>query len=185
MDEDWGRRLEGFRAYLGLMARLQLDGRAKAKLSASDLVQQTLLEAMQKPGQFRGTSEGELAAWLRKALGHNLADALRALRREKRDERLERSLDQAMKESSARLEAWLAAEQRTPSSRVSRDEQALRLADALQKLPGAQAEAVVQHHLQGRTLAQIAGSLERSEPAVAGLIHRGLVGLRELLGRRD
>lgn len=185
MEKDWERRLEGFRAYLGLLARMQLDGPARAKLSSSDLVQQTLLEAHAKRGQFRGTTEGELAAWLRKALRNNLADALKGLRRAKRDMGLERSLDAALRESSARLGACLAAAERSPSSQVSRDEQALRLAKALEKLPAAQAEAVVQHHLQGRTLAQIAPALGRSEPAVAGLIHRGLSRLRDLLEGRD
>ena len=185
MEKDWDRRLEEFRAYLGLMARLQLDGRVAAKLSSSDIVQQTLAEAFEKRGQFRGTSDEELAAWLRKALSHNLADAVKGLRRAKRDVGLEQSLDAALEKSSARLDAWLAAEQRSPSSCVSRDEQALRLADALAKLPEAQAEVVIQHHLKGRTLAEIAAALGKSEPGVAGLIHRGLVGLRELLKGGD
>jgi RNA polymerase sigma-70 factor (ECF subfamily) len=176
--------LERYREYLRLLARLQLDPKLRAKLDPSDIVQQTLLEAHQKKDQFRGGTDGELAAWLRKALSHNLADAVKGLRRGKRDVNLERSLDAAMKESSARLEAWIAAEQRSPSSVVSRDEQAVRLAQALARLGQAQREALVLHHLQGKTLPEIAEALGRSEPAVAGLIHRGLEKLRQCLQGR-
>src|SRR3954451_5133519 len=57
--------LEHYRSYLDLLARLQLDARLRSKLSASDLVQQTLLKAHQSLDQFRGQSEEELAGWLR------------------------------------------------------------------------------------------------------------------------
>ena len=55
------------------------------------------------------------------------------------------------------------------------------MADALAQLPDAQREAVVQHHLQGATLAEVAAQLQRTEAVVAGLLHRGLKHLRQLL----
>jgi RNA polymerase sigma-70 factor (ECF subfamily) len=174
--------LERYRAYLCLLARLQLDGRPGDKLDASDVVQQTLLEAHQKRDQFRGRTDAEQAAWLRQILAHNLADAARALGRAKRDVARERSLDAALDASSCRLEAWLAAEQSSPSQHAVKNEQLLGLAAALAQLPDAQREAVVLHHLQGRPLADLAQHLGRSESAVAGLLHRGLKRLRELLG---
>src|SRR5262245_11905719 len=70
-----GRDLEQFRPYLVLLARQHWDDRLQARMDAADLVQQTLLEAQQKLHQFRGTSDRELAGWLRTALAHNLADA--------------------------------------------------------------------------------------------------------------
>jgi RNA polymerase sigma-70 factor (ECF subfamily) len=173
--------LERYRAYLSLLARLQLDGRLREKLDASDIVQQTLLEAHEKRDQFRGQTPAEEAAWLRQMLAHNLADALRAHGRAKRDVTLERSLDAALGASSCRLEGWLAAEQSSPSQRAVKNEELLRLAAALAELPEAQREAVVLHHLQGCPLADLARHLGRSEPAVAGLLHRGLKRLRELL----
>jgi RNA polymerase sigma-70 factor (ECF subfamily) len=93
----------------------------------------------------------------------------------------ERSLEAALDESSSRLEAWLAAEQSSPSQRAERGEQVARLAEALAGLPEAQREALVLHHWQGWTLAQIAGHLGRSPAAVAGLLKRGLKQLRDLL----
>jgi RNA polymerase sigma-70 factor (ECF subfamily) len=173
--------LERYRAYLALLARLQLDGRFPEKLDASDIVQQTLLEAHEKRAQYRGRTPSEEAAWLRQMLAHNLADAVRALGRAKRDATLERSLDAALGASSCRLEAWLAAEQSSPSQRAVKNEELLRLAEALAALPEPQREAVVRHHLQGCSLAELARHLGRSEPAVAGLLHRGLKRLRELL----
>jgi RNA polymerase sigma-70 factor (ECF subfamily) len=157
------------------------DPRLKGKYDPSDLVQQTLLEAYEKHAQFRGGGDDQLAGWLRQMLAHNLADALRALGQAKRDVALERSLEAAIGESSSRLEGWLAAEQSSPSQRAMKHEELLRLADALDHLPALQREAVALHHLQGMSLADLAGHLKRSEASVAGLLRRGLARLRELL----
>ena len=175
------QRLERFRAYLRLLARLHLDPRLQSKLDPSDLVQATLLQAYQNLDQFRGQSHAELTAWLRQILANNLAAAVRAFARGKRDVAREQSLDAALAESSARLEAWLAAEQISPSAQAERNEQAVRLADALERLPEAQREALVLQYWQGWSLAQIGEHLGRSPEAVAGLIKRGLKQLRQLL----
>jgi RNA polymerase sigma-70 factor (ECF subfamily) len=173
--------LEPFRSYLLLLARLHLDPRLKGKLDASDVVQQTLLQAHQAREQFRGQSDGERAAWLRQILARNLAHAVRDFGRDKRDVARERSLEAALDASSVRLEAWLAAEQSSPSQQAQRNEQALRVAAALEKLPEAQREAVVLHYFQGRGVAEVGRELGRSAPAVAGLLHRALTQLREHL----
>jgi RNA polymerase sigma-70 factor (ECF subfamily) len=97
----------------------------------------------------------------------------------------ERSLEAALEESSARLEAWLAAEQSSPSERAVRTEQLRHLADGLAQLPEAQRTAVERHHLQGCPLADLAREMGRSKAAVAGLLHRGLTRLRDLMERRE
>lgn len=173
--------LEGFRSYLLLLARRQLRGRPPARLDGSDLVQQTLLEAHRQRDQFHGATEAERAAWLRQILAHNLADAERALLRDKRDVRRERSLEAELEQSSAGLAGWLAAEQSSPSSPAVRHEEAVRLADALAQLPEAQREALVLQHWHGLTLTQIGERLDRTPVAVAGLLKRGLKQLREIL----
>ena len=171
-------RLEQFRSYLHLLARMQLSPRVQGKLDASDVVQQTLVQALEALEQFRGQSDAEMAAWLRQILARRLANAVRNLGRDKRNVARERSLEAALADSSARLEAWLVAEQSSPSQQVQRNEQALRLAEALTTLPDAQCEALVLHHLQGWTLEQVGRQLGRSETAAAGLIKRGLRTLR-------
>jgi RNA polymerase sigma-70 factor (ECF subfamily) len=177
--------LEQFRQYLCLLARMQLGPRLRSKLDPSDVVQQTLLEAHQKRAQFRGQSEAEWLAWLRQGLAHNLADAVRAFGQAKRDVARERELEAAVQASSARLEAWLAAAQSSPSQQAVRHERAVRLAAALATLPEAQREALELHYCQGQPLAEIAAQLSRSTAAVAGLLKRGLKALRSQLHEKE
>jgi len=176
-----GWQLERYREYLHLLARLQLDPRLQSKLSSSDLVQQTLLRAHQNIEQFRGQTEEELAGWLRAILAHTVANELCRFRQAKRDVALERSLEVALEESSSRLEAWLEADQSSPSEQAIHHEQLLHLAEALARLPDDQREAVELHHLKGASVAAIAEQTGRTRPSVAGLIRRGLQRLRELL----
>jgi RNA polymerase sigma-70 factor (ECF subfamily) len=173
--------LDRFRDYLLLLARAQLDRRLRAKLDPSDVVQQSILEAHACAGQFRGTTSGELAAWLRQILARNLANAVRDLGRHKRDVRREQSLEQQVENSSARLAGLLAADQSSPSQKADQGEQLLRLAGALTALPEAQRAAVELRHLHGWSLADIAAQLDRTPAAVAGLLHRGMLQLRTLL----
>ena len=118
------------------------------------MVQQTLLKAHQNRDQFRGRTEAELAAWLRAILARDLADAARKFgpRRGGR----ERSLEAALEQSSARLEAWLAAEDTPPSRRAERQEQLLRLAEGLARLPDDQRIALELRHLRGLAVAEVA-----------------------------
>jgi len=177
-DQKSGFSPDRYRTYLLLLARMQLDGRPRGRVEASDIVQQTLLEAHAQKRQFHGT-EADYLAWLRRVLANNLRDAWKALRRGKRDVARERSMDAAVEQSSARIAGWLAADQSSPSCRAIRAEEMLQLADALVLLPDAQREAIVLHHLQGWTLHDVAVRMGRGEPAVAGLLHRGLKKLRE------
>jgi RNA polymerase sigma-70 factor (ECF subfamily) len=180
--EPMGRKLEQFRAYLRLLARLNLHPRLRTKLDPSDVVQQTLLQAYQAAQDLAGRTEAEVAGWLRQALARNLAHALRDYRRECRDVNREQSLEAALEASSRHLERWLAADSQTsPSAQAQFNEQALQLAEALEKLPEAQRQALILQHWQGWSLAEIGRHMHRSPAAVAGLVKRGLRQLRLLL----
>ena len=178
-DADGG--LERFRSYLLLLARVRLDPMVRAKVGASDVVQQTLFEAHCDRAQFRGRTVGEQAAWLRQILARNLANVVRDLRRDKRDVAREQGLRATLDESASRLEAWLAVEQSSPSQRVERQERAVRLAEALTALPENQREAIVLRHWHGCSLLEISERLGCTTAAVTGLLHRGLRKLRQSL----
>src|SRR5262245_12101832 len=180
-----GHDLNGFRDYLRLLARAGLDPRLQAKLDPSDVVQQTLLEAHKDFAAFQGQGPEALRAWLRQILARNLANALRDFRRARRDVAREQGLDALAAASSARVEAWLAAAGSSPSAGLRRQEEAARLAAALETLPEAQREVVMLRHLHGWSLQDIARHLGRSRSAVAGLLHRGLVQMRTELQRED
>ncbi|MFO0890222.1 MAG: sigma-70 family RNA polymerase sigma factor [Isosphaeraceae bacterium] len=172
---------ERFRSYLRVLAELHLGREGRGKVEPSDVVQETMLEAHRKRHQFRGSTEAQMAAWLRAMLACNLADAVKAQRRGKRDVDRERSLEAAVHQSSARLEAWLVSAQASPSERCERHEAVLELLDALTALPPAQRRALVMRHCQGCSLVQIAEELDRTPTAVAGLLKRGLATLRTIL----
>ena len=176
-----GHNVERYRNYLRLLARWQIDPRLRAKFDPSDAVQQTLLSAYEARSDFRGGGAAEEAAWLREILANHLADEVRKFSREKRQVELECPLEQRLAESSARLESWLCGQDTSPSEHALRNEQLLRLADALEALPEDQRTAVEMHHLNGMPMAQVAEQLRRSRSAVAGLIRRGIRNLRRQL----
>lgn len=179
---DPGQWLERHRPYLTLLARTYLSRRTAGRLDSSDIVQQTLLDAFAKRDQFSGANDAQLMAWLQQILKNNLLDALRDQQRDKRDIRRERSLEGAIEGSFSHTDQWLAAVQSSPSQRAVKQEDLLRLSEALTELPEAQREAIVLHHLQGLKLAEVAAEMGRSEAAIAGLLFRGMTALHALLG---
>jgi RNA polymerase sigma-70 factor (ECF subfamily) len=169
--------LERYRVFLHLRARRQLDPRLRGKLDAADVVQEALLQAYAKRARFRGRTEAELVAWLRAILDNTLAMTARQFQAGARDVARERSLQASLGEA--------AAAPSTPDEYALRNEQLLRLADALGKLPPDQRRAIELHHLQGQSVAEVAGHLHKSRDAVVGLLYRGLKKLRRLLAERD
>ena len=173
--------LEHFREYLRLLARLQIDPRLRGKLDPSDLVQETLLKAHERRQQFRGQSDAELAGWLRQILANQLAEAMRSFRRQQRNVDLEKSLESALEESSARIQRWLSLDHAGPGQQALRNEQLLQLGEALAQLPDDQRMALEMRHLQGLPVARISEEMGRTVPSVTGLLRRGMKRLRELL----
>ncbi len=178
-----GQLLESFRAYLTLLARVQVSRRLQGKVDAADLVQETFLEAYRTFAQFRGTTEGELASWLRHILASHAAMMVRRyLGTRRRDVRLERELAEEVDQSSRFFSQGLEAKQSSPSQRAVRREQALLLAEALGKLPEDYREVIVLRHLEGLTFPEVARRMERTVPSVKNLWTRALALLRRSLG---
>lgn len=140
-----------------------------------------MIEAHLALKQFRGESEHELAGWLRRIMARNLADEMRKFSRVKRDAGLEQSLQGALNNSSLCMERYLAGDGSSPEHRAIQNEQLLQLATAVESLPDDQRMAVTLHHLQGKSAAEIAGQMGKTDVAIAGLLRRGLKRLRELM----
>lgn len=87
-----------------------------------------------------------------------------------------------MEQSASRLNGWLVTQESSPSQKVMRGEQAVRLATALGCLAPPQREAIELHHLKGMQLAKVGEKMNRDKVVVAALIFRGTKRLRELLG---
>lgn len=176
--EDLCRR---YRGYLRFLADTKLDRRLRQKIDASDIVQETMLLAFRAWNDLRGDSEGERLAWLRQILLRTLLHAIRDFGRAKRDVAREQPLVRVADESSACLEAIFVAEQSSPSQIAERAEELLQVADALEELPDSQRDAVVAYYWHGCSLAEIGADLQRSVPAVSGLIFRGVKRLNARL----
>ncbi len=173
--------LEQYRSALLLLARAQFARQRLADVDASDLVQQTLLEAHRDRGHFHGQTEVEWFAWLRKALYHNFLDACARAQAGKRNAG-QRALEADLTQSFIGLDEFLVAPDTSPSNRAIRNEELKRLAEAIEQLPQQQREAVLLKHIVGLTLAEVGDRLGCSPPATAGLLYRGRQRLQELLG---
>ncbi|HEX7380146.1 MAG TPA: sigma-70 family RNA polymerase sigma factor [Pirellulales bacterium] len=181
-----GRLLNLYGGYLSLLARLQIGRRLQGKVDAADLVQDTFLEAHRHFGQFRGTTEAELVCWLRQILAGLLANLVRRFcGTKRRDVRLERELAQELDHSSRALDQSLIAPQSTPSQQAARREQAVLLADALQRLPDDYREVIILRHLEGLSFAEISRRMGRSVDSVKNLWARALAQLRRVVGEND
>lgn len=151
-----GELLEGYRAELLELANAEVGSTVGPKESASDVVQECLLDAATDFGQFQGTSEEELRGWLRRIVRNRSIDVGRRYRQaEMRDVSREEPLD-------ARLRNELAVDDASPSEQVVQDEATRRMLAAVERLPEPQRSIVRLRHVEGRTFAEIGTRLECS-----------------------
>lgn len=174
---DW----DADRGYLLVLARLRVPPWLRAKVDASDVVQQTLLQAHARRDQLRAGDEAGRRAWLGQILAHAITDAVRRFVGAGRAAGLERSIQDGCADSSARLEAVLAADQSSPGERAERLDELVRLSAAIDALPDDQRVAVELKHLHGWTVDQIARHTGKTHEAVGGLLRRGMRALRDRL----
>ncbi len=179
----FGRLLEAYENYLTLLARAQIGAHLRGKVDPGDLVQETFLEAHRQFPNFRGQSEPELLAWLRRILAGQLALAVRKfLGTKARDARLERQLALKIDNSSHALERGIAAPGSSPSHAAASREQTLLLSQALERLPDDYREIIILRHLENRPFGEAAQRMGRSEDSVQKLWVRALARLRRELG---
>jgi RNA polymerase sigma-70 factor (ECF subfamily) len=178
------RLLDSYRNYLRLLARTGIDASLRGKADPSDLVQDALLKAALRFGQFRGASDAELAGWLRQILARCLADFVRRYRTGVRRAGREQSLDQLLDRSSEAMERILATDGASPSASAQRRDLGVVLSDALAELSEDQREVIVLHHLEGLAWDEVARRMGRTAGAVQKLWTRALRQLRPLMEGR-
>lgn len=176
-----GELLDRFRPYLNVIAQRLLDDRIQGRLDFSDVVQATYLEASRDFHQFRGESIESFLAWLRNILRNNVSTVHQEhLAAQKRSARREVNLHRPATSdaSSMQMEHLVPSEASSPSQRLMRSEAAAVLAACIEQLPETQGMAIRMRYLEGMSLKEISDRMSKSEMAVAGLLKRGLQGLR-------
>lgn len=176
-----GELLDNYRNYLLFLARLQIDPRICGKLDASDIVQETFLEAYQAFPKFRGVSEVSFLAWLRQILASTLATSVRYyLGTKQRDVRLEREIYVKVDQSSM---FWnqLVSNISTPSLKVSRQEMENQIATAMGQLPEHYRTVLRLRHSENLSFQEIADEMERTVDSVQKIWVRALAQLRDLV----
>ena len=170
------------RSYLGVVAQAQVETWLRAKVDASDVVQQTMLEAHRDFERFEGDSEQQWLGWLRGILKHNVADFIRAYRgTAKRQTRREVRWRDPAASTMAPGAPEPAASCGTPSQEFVRMDNELRVAAALAELPEDYREVIALRNFQQLPFAEIADRMERSRPAVQMLWMRAVKRLAEAM----
>jgi RNA polymerase sigma-70 factor (ECF subfamily) len=173
--------LEQVRPLLLRQAYCQMGSRLKQKLDAEDLVQQTLLDAYRHRHQFRGRSEGEISAWLRTILHHNLLDVAQKFQTAKRDFSSEVPLRKDVHRSALRADHRLTDDREAPDLCAERHEEIENMLSAVRRLTAAQREAIQYFYLEDASLVDVAQRMNRSEGSVSSLIYRGVSRLRTVM----
>jgi RNA polymerase sigma-70 factor (ECF subfamily) len=175
--EALGAVLEACRGYLLLIARDELNPDLRAKAGASDLVQQTFLEAQCDFAHFRGESEAELRAWLRRLLLNNLATFARGYRGTAKRAVSREVAPPAADPSCA--ESGPAADAPSPSTVAMAQEEAAAFQRVLQRLPEDYRQALLMRHLEDLPFEEIGRRLNRTANAARKLWARAVEMLHE------
>jgi RNA polymerase sigma-70 factor, ECF subfamily len=178
-----GKLLAVYRGYLVALAQSHVGRRLQAKADASDLVQDTFLEAHRRLRSFRGTTEAEFSGWLRAILAGLIANHVRHyLGAKRRDARLERAWVLEREDASDAIDRGVPADIASPSKQAVARESTARLARALDRLPAHYRHVILLRHFDGLPFAEVAARMERSVESVEKLWVRALAQLRQVLG---
>jgi RNA polymerase sigma-70 factor (ECF subfamily) len=181
--EALGCVLEWCRPYLLRVANEELATDLQGKLGASDLVQETFLEAHRDFQQFRGRTDQELRGWLRGILRHNVGAVGRHYwETEKRDLGRERALAEDSKDG---LGTRLIDPGGSPSALVRAQEKDQALQQAMARLPEMYRQVVEWRNYDRRSFEEIGRRLQRSSEAARKLWIRAIEQLTGLLERPD
>lgn len=167
-----------------MLARAWLPPMVQSRCGASDLVQQTLLDAHQGLPEFRGHTETQFRGWLRQILANHLNRTIRRELAGVRDVRRGISLTQALGESSIFLEKVLSTDLTPPADCAAREEQLLWLASALARLDERHRAVVELRFFHDLKLTEISDHLGHTQGEVVGILRTALAQL-ERTARSD
>lgn len=175
-----GRLLLASQRYLLVIAQQRLSVDLQVKVSPSDLVQDTLLEAIRDFAHFEGCRYVEMRRWLRKILLNNAANSARYY------EGTQKRQASREVQFGSRLDSvdGVAANQPTPSKEAIALERELALEHAMERLPLAMRTAILLRNREHLSFAEVGLRMNRSTEAARKLWARGIERLqRELQGR--
>ncbi len=176
-----GSLLDEFQGFLQYVAEQEVGPLLRKRVDGQDIVQQANLQAVKYFSQFQGNTAEEFTAWIRKVLRSVISNAARDHGAAKRDVKKEQGFGQNNNQASV---SWWepAASQTTPSQRVVKGEEAIRLTNAVQQLPQAQRETVQLRHFHNFTFKQISEHMECKLSETMRLYRVGMQSLRRTLG---
>ncbi|MCO6436719.1 MAG: sigma-70 family RNA polymerase sigma factor [Phycisphaerae bacterium] len=155
----------------------------RALISPDDVLQETWTAAYRSAGRFEPIADGAIDRWIYRIAEQRLLLALRHLRRQKRGGNVGHVSGYVPDSSYLDLFSRLSSPGRTPSSVAASQEAIRTMRSALDSLDEDQRRAVSLHHLEGLTRAEVAEVMDRTKPAVNGLIYRAMDELRKVLRR--
>jgi RNA polymerase sigma-70 factor (ECF subfamily) len=168
-----GELLESFRPYVGVILHSFRDERLQARLETADLIQDAFLEASRSFATFRGQTVGELVVWLRQIVRRSAGHTMRSfVGTDKRDPSREQALEDAGDVP--------ADSGSSPSAHAIRQEQSVRMAEALARLPEDMQQVLLGRHVDALPYAALAQRMGRTEAALRVLYVRALQELRKL-----
>lgn len=150
-------------------------------LDADDVMQITYLEAFMQVQRFEYRGVDSFGGWLAQIARNNLRDAIRQLERLKRPQPDQRVGD-APADSTFALLDELGCTTSTPSRQAARQDVQGFLESAIAELPDDYSTVIRMYDLEGKSVAEVAAVLERSEGAVFMLRARAHDRLRESIG---
>ncbi len=178
-----GRLAEIYREYLLRIASDELGGDLRAKIGASDVVQETLLGFHGMIGQLRGNSDAELRAYLRQVLLNRIANAGRRFRQAgKRDIAQEISLDD---ETADGVRRQFVDRAPTPRTSAAANEENARMRQALARLPDDYRMVIELRDIQDRPWEEVGAALGRTGDAARQLWYRAINELRVIWEQMD
>jgi RNA polymerase sigma-70 factor (ECF subfamily) len=177
--DELGRLLMDCRNYLLLVADRRLGDDLRGKVSPSDVVQETFLEAQRDFARFDGQREDELLAWLSCILLNNVANARRKYRGTDK-----RSLDREveMGANDGLIAGGVVADTPSPGARVVASEEEEALRSALEGLPERYQQVLRLRYHEQMTFAGIGAALGCSEEAARKLWARAVDRLQKGMG---